>query len=225
MQGWIWILALIAAGVILDAILSLFDRAPVRGNGAAAPSAAAHGQDAPPVQEAAPRPPEQEEDVSTVAASLAARRARAARVTQAADAPMVLPAFLAATGTDDPRPVPSRPARRMAAGHLRPVGAAAGPSGMPKPGAAAAAPAGRRPVIRHAQAVELARGALIEGFDPASDVLELEYAAALGKPAVRIHRRPAEGVTEVCFDGVPVARLAGAPRLSARHLRLIPVDS
>ncbi len=68
----------------------------------------------------------------------------------------------------------------------------------------------------------LEEAALIEDFDPAEDVLEIDYVAEDGiAPALAVSI--VDGETQIAVDGDVVLRLSGAPMIDPSAIRLIPV--
>ncbi len=70
---------------------------------------------------------------------------------------------------------------------------------------------------------DFARGDLITGFDPAYDILELEYAAAMGRPEVTVINFPDGTGASIALNGVVVADVEGAQGLDPRRVILQPV--
>lgn len=77
-------------------------------------------------------------------------------------------------------------------------------------------PAGAPPPV-----AEMPRGAVIEGFDPATDTIELEYHAALPPPQVTVAEAADGNGTDIAFDGVVVATVAGVTGISADDVVLV----
>lgn len=73
------------------------------------------------------------------------------------------------------------------------------------------------------ETLDFERGALVSGFDPARDVLELEYSAALGAPEVTITDFPDGTGASVALNGVVVADVRGAQGLPPQAVILKPV--
>lgn len=67
------------------------------------------------------------------------------------------------------------------------------------------------------------RGDLVQGFDPRTDTLELEYTKALGVPEISLSEMPDGMGTLVAMNGVVVAELVGVKGLSAKKIVLIAV--
>jgi len=74
-----------------------------------------------------------------------------------------------------------------------------------------------------ADEINLDRGALIDGFDPASDVLEFEYTAALGLPEVSVIDFADGTGASVALDGVVLADVTGAQGLDPGSVILTAV--
>ena len=70
------------------------------------------------------------------------------------------------------------------------------------------------------ETLDFERGARITGFDPARDVLELEYSAALDAPEVTITDFPDGTGASVALNGVVVADIEGAQGLSPESVIL-----
>ncbi|NOX39050.1 MAG: hypothetical protein GXP05_00595 [Alphaproteobacteria bacterium] len=70
---------------------------------------------------------------------------------------------------------------------------------------------------------DLVRGETIIGFDPDTDLIELEYSAALGTPDVTIADFPDGTGASVALNGVVVADVAGASGLDISSVVLRPV--
>jgi len=71
--------------------------------------------------------------------------------------------------------------------------------------------------------VDLARGDVIDGFDPARDVIELEYSGALETPDVSVRDFDDGSGASVSLNGVVVAEVEGAAGLDASSILLRPV--
>ncbi len=69
---------------------------------------------------------------------------------------------------------------------------------------------------------EFTRGDEVSGFDPKTDLIELEYASALGMPDVSVSDFADGTGASVALNGVVVADIAGAQGLSASDVVLIP---
>ncbi len=64
---------------------------------------------------------------------------------------------------------------------------------------------------------------MIAGFDPATDILELEYTAAMGEPEVSLIEFEDGSGMSVALNGVVVADVENAPDLDASNVVLMPV--
>jgi hypothetical protein len=73
------------------------------------------------------------------------------------------------------------------------------------------------------ETLDLARGETIIGFDPETDLIELEYASALGTPEVTIADFPDGTGASVALNGVVVADVAGASGLDMSSVVLLAV--
>lgn len=80
-------------------------------------------------------------------------------------------------------------------------------------------PMGDRPDERF----DFDRGDRIDGFDLRSDILELEYTAALGTPEITINDFPDGSGASIALNGVVVADISGAKGLNTNSIRLIAV--
>ena len=69
----------------------------------------------------------------------------------------------------------------------------------------------------------LDRGDSISGFDPKSDVLELEYGASLGPPDVTFSHLPGGAGVSVAMNGVVVTEVQGVDALDPGNVVLAPV--
>ncbi len=74
-----------------------------------------------------------------------------------------------------------------------------------------------------AEVLDFVRGDLVEGFDPATDTLELEYSAALGPPEVTVTDFSDGTGAAVALNGVVVAAVQGAQGLDPAEVALTPV--
>ena len=70
------------------------------------------------------------------------------------------------------------------------------------------------PVPPAPETLDFNRGDLITGFDPATDVLELEYSAALGLPEVTVTDFADGSGASIALNGVVVADVEGAQGLA-----------
>jgi hypothetical protein len=67
------------------------------------------------------------------------------------------------------------------------------------------------------------RGDMIAGFDPSSDLIELEYTASLGVPDVTITDFADGSGASIALNGVVVADVTGAQGLDPNSVNLIAV--
>lgn len=72
------------------------------------------------------------------------------------------------------------------------------------------------------ETLEFSRGEELTGFDTDSDVLELEYAKALGPPDVTVTDFADGTGASVALNGVVVADVVGAQGLCAEDVVLVP---
>lgn len=77
--------------------------------------------------------------------------------------------------------------------------------------------------VSDVETVDLYRGGAIDGFNPASDRIELEYLGALGIPEITLHSADNGASTSIAMDGVIVAKVAGADTLRTEDILLTAV--
>lgn len=77
--------------------------------------------------------------------------------------------------------------------------------------------------VSDVETVDLERGGAINGYNPASDRIELEYSKALGIPEITLHSADNGSSTSIAIDGVIVAKVAGAETLRTEDILLTAV--
>lgn len=72
-------------------------------------------------------------------------------------------------------------------------------------------------------AFDISRGGMIEGFNPETDIIELEYVKALGAPDVSVSDLADGSGATISLNGVVVADIPGAHGLDPSSIVLVPV--